>query len=198
MHQNIRAIEEPLTRVVTRIRNHDAILWAGSGLSLYAGYPSGAELSKRILGAAENEDNKAVLQQYENSLMDLSNEFTQLYSREKLIDILKNSFDSAPSTVPTTHILISKIPQLNTVITTNYDHLFEIAFENNVTLCTGTSFKKTLRGVVDLYKIHGDTSDPDSIIITSKDYAQFYDKLNTILWSKIKGLLAFMKIALLC
>ena len=44
--------------------------------------------------------------------------------------------------------------------------------------------------MVDLYKIHGDTSDGDSIIITSKDYAQFYNKLDTVLWNKLKGLLA--------
>ncbi len=186
----LRAIEEPLTRVVSSIRNYDAILWVGSGLSLYAGYPSGAELSKKIFESAENSSDQAILQVYMNSLMDLSNEFSQLYSRDKLIDIIEKNFDVAPSTEPSAHYHITKIPQIDTIITANYDHLFEIVYENKVTVCTGTVFKKTVKGMVDLYKIHGDTSDGDSIIITSKDYAQFYNKLDTVLWNKIKGLLA--------
>jgi hypothetical protein len=186
----LRNLEKPLARIVSTIRKNDAILWAGSGLSLYAGYPCGKKLSRIILESAESDKDKEILKVYINSLMDISNEFSQIYSRDKLIEIIKKNFDVAPSTEPTTHCYISKIPQINTIITTNYDHLFEMAYENRVTVCTGTVFKKTIKGMVDLYKIHGDTTDPDSIIITSKDYAQFYDKLDTVLWNKIKGLLA--------
>lgn len=187
---NMELLKGPMDRVVNLIRNYDAILWAGSGLSLYAGYPSGMKLCQLILDSAESEEDKNFLQQFKNSLMDISNEFSQIYSRDKLIEIIKNQFDTEPKCKLKTHIQISKIPQINTIITTNYDHLFEIVYGENMTVCTGTNFKKSVKGKVDLYKIHGDTSEPSSVIITSKDYSQFYEKLNTVLWNKIKSTLA--------
>ncbi len=130
------------------------------------------------------------MEPHKNSLMDISNEYSQLYSRDSLIEVLKAHFDVAPSVDPAVHKLIAKIPQISSIITTNYDHLFESVYENRISLYTGTSFSRTIKGSIDLYKIHGDTSDPDSIVLTSKDYSQFYDKLDTIFWNKIKGLLA--------
>jgi len=186
----LNKLHEPLERIVSAIRDFDVILWAGSGLSLYAGYPSGFDLSNIILESARSGKDKAILKPYKNSLMDISNEFSQLYSREALIEVLQANYDSAPSIDPSLHRLIAKIPQICSVITTNYDHLFEIAYENKVTLYTGATFSRTIKGSIDLYKIHGDTSAPDSVILTSMDYAQFYDKLDTVLWNKIKGLLA--------
>lgn len=183
-------LEKPLARAISAIRNYDAILWAGSGLSLYAGYPLVTQLNKRIIDSAKTKKDKEILINYENSLMDLSNEYCQLYSRDRLINLFKTIFDAKPSVDPFVHKVISNIPQINTIITTNYDHLFEIAYENNITVCTETAFNKTLRDKVDLYKIHGDTSDSKSIVITSKDYSQFYDRLDTVMWNKIKGLLA--------
>ena len=185
----IEKLKEPLDRVVSIIRNYNAILWAGSGMSLYAGYPSGAALCKKILEYAKTDEEIALLQKHESSLMDISNEFSQLYSRDTLIGILRTEFDIEPNTEPRIHSLVAKIPQISTVFTTNYDRLFEIAYKN-ITVFTGTRFSKSVRGIPDLYKIHGDTSDPDSIIITSLDYARFYGNLGTVLWGKIKGLLA--------
>ena len=191
MNQHIsKEMRKSLERVVSAIRDYDAILWAGSGLSLYAGYPSGSELSEIILEAAKSKEDKAILERYKNSLMDMSNEFSHLYSRDKLLEILKANFDLPPSVEPSIHRLIAKIPQICSIITTNYDHLFETVYENRITVYTGTSFNRTVKGSIDLYKIHGDTSAPDSIVLTSTDYSQFYDRLDTILWNKIKWLLA--------
>ena len=191
MNKNIsNELNETLERIVSAIRDFNVILWAGSGLSLYAGYPSGLDLCNIILESAKNNEDRAIIESYKNSLMDISNEYSQLYSRDALIAVLQANFDLAPATDPFAHKLIAKIPQISSIITTNYDHLFEIAYENRVTVYWGTSFSKSVKGSIDLYKIHGDTSAPESIVLTSKDYSQFYDKLDTILWSKIKGLLA--------
>ncbi|MEA4813617.1 MAG: SIR2 family protein [Oscillospiraceae bacterium] len=185
----LNSLKEPLNRIIGHIRNYDAILWAGSGLSIYAGYPNSETLCKKIIESAETEKAKDILKKRENSLMELSKEFSQIYKSEKLVEILKSNFDVPPSVEPITHKLIAKIPQINTIITTNYDHLFEIAYGDNITVCVGTSFNKTERNKIDLYKIHGDTSQPDSIVITTKDYVQFYEKQNTILWGKLKWIL---------
>jgi len=186
----VNPLKNLLSRVVSEIRGHNAILWAGSGLSLYAGYPSGKSMSEIILNSAKSDSDMSILKKHINSLMDISNEYSQLYSRKELMELIKLNFDMSPTTMPITHYLITKIPQIRTIITTNYDHLFEMVYGDEITACIGTDFKKTVKGKVDLFKIHSDTSNEDSIIITSKDYAHFYDNLDTILWGKIKGILA--------
>jgi hypothetical protein len=37
-----RKINPDIERLISLIRNEEIVLWVGSGLSLYAGYPSGA------------------------------------------------------------------------------------------------------------------------------------------------------------
>ena len=183
-------LQESLTRVLSCIREYNAVLWAGSGLSLYAGYPSCENLCRRLLESTQNDNDRKILEQNKHSLADLSNEFSLLYSRDRLVDVLKECFDAAPTTEPTTHSRITKIPQINTIITTNYDHLFEIVYDNSINVYVGSPFKKSEKGMTKLFKIHGDTSNPDSIVITSKDYAKFYNDLDTLLWGNIKWLLA--------
>jgi hypothetical protein len=70
---------------------------------LYAGYPSGRDLCNIILKSAESEEHKKILEASVNSLMDISNEFSQLYSRDKLIEIIKKFFDVNPICEPTIH-----------------------------------------------------------------------------------------------
>jgi hypothetical protein len=185
-----KATSVNIDRILNLIRDYKIVLWAGSGLSLYAGYPSAKMFSQAIIENADTSEHRNILARYENSLMDITNEFVQLYSRERLIELVKTKFDVAPQCEPSTHLKISKIPQIKTIITTNYDHLFEIAYANNSIVYVGTNFKKSEKDKVDIYKIHGDTTYHDSIVLTNKDYSQFYDKLDTILWNKVKSILA--------
>ena len=39
-------ITPDIERLISLIRNKEIVLWAGSGLSLYAGYPSGTEIGR--------------------------------------------------------------------------------------------------------------------------------------------------------
>lgn len=183
-------MDNSIDRLCDLIRNHEIVLWAGSGLSLYAGYPAGRNLCQIILDHAEKEEHKKILQQHINSLMTMSTEFEQLYSREKLDEILKLIFNSPPSVDICTHKLITKIPQIDSIITTNYDKLFEIAFGSKLNVFKGSAFQKDIPEKVNLYKIHGDFEDKKSIVLTSKDYATFYERLDTLIWNKLKPILA--------
>lgn len=189
----LKALEEPLARILSDVRESNIILWAGSGLSLAAGYPCAKTLCKRILGAAQNDNDKKTLKLYVNSLQDISNEFSQLYSRDRLIEILRDCFDKEPISEPVCHYRIRNIPQIRTIITTNYDRLFEIAFNNNITVYTGSVIENPAWWLPNLFKIHGSISDPDSIIITKRDYAGFYKKLDEIIMILIKELLVRKK-----
>lgn len=183
-------ITPDMERLISLIRNREIILWAGSGLSLYAGYPSGTDFCDIICNAARTADDKEVLSKRKDTLMNIAEEFEQLYSRKELIGLVSTYFDRPPSVSPYAHYLCAQIPQIDTIITTNYDHLFEYVYGDNINTMIGTHYNVSDKKAVTLYKIHGDSSDSASVILTSKDYAKFYEGLNSLVWSKLKVMLA--------
>lgn len=185
-----REITPDMERLITLIRNKEIILWAGSGLSLYAGYPSGTEFCDIICNAAKSESDKAILARHKSVLMNVAEEFEQLYSRDELIGLVSEYFDKAPSVNPHAHYLCTQIPQIDTIITTNYDRLFEYVYGDKLCTVVGTQYKASDKKPVTLYKIHGDSSDNASVVLTSKDYAKFYEGLNSLIWNKLKVILA--------
>lgn len=183
-------ITPDLERLILLIREKRIVLWAGSGFSMYAGYPSARSLCQLICDAAKNQEDKDILNRHIHSLVDISMEFEQLYSRKALIELISSIYDAQPKTVPFAHQLCAKIPQINTIITTNYDHLFEYAYQDKLNVISGEKLKNPEQNSVTLFKIHGDTSNDNSLVVTSKDYATFYDRLDSLLWSKVKVTLA--------
>lgn len=183
-------ITSDINRLITMIRNKEIVLWAGAGLSLYAGYPSGNEFSEIICKAARTEADSKILSKNKSVLMNVAEEFEQLYSRDALIKLVSAHFDKSPLVTPYAHYLCTQIPQIDTIITTNYDHLFEYVYQNKLRTVVGSHYKAPNKESVVLYKIHGDSSDSASIVLTSKDYAKFYEGLNSLVWSKLKVILA--------
>ena len=183
-------ITPDIERLISLIRNKEIVLWAGSGLSLYAGYPSGTAFCDIICNAAKSENDKEILSRHKAVLMNIAMEFEQLYSRDALIELVSAHFDKPPSVRPHAHYLCTQIPQIDTIITTNYDHLFEYAYGDNLCTVVGTQYKAPDKKPVTLYKIHGDSSNSASVVLTSKDYAKFYEGLNSLIWNKLKVILA--------
>lgn len=185
-----KMINSDVERLIALIRDGKIVLWAGSGLSLYAGYPSGAEFCNIICNAAKTMSDKEILLRHKPSLMDTAEEFEQLYSRNELIGLVSTHFDKSPCVYPCAHSLCAQIPQIDTIITTNYDHLFEQVYGDSLCTVIGTQFKVPGKDMVTLYKIHGDSSDSASVVLTSKDYAKFYNGINSLVWGKLKSILA--------
>lgn len=185
-----RKINPDIERLISLIRNKEIVLWAGSGLSLYAGYPSGAAFCDIICNAAKSKNDKEILSRHKSVLMNIAEEFEQLYSRDELIGLVSAYFDKAPSVKPSTHYLCTQIPQIDTIITTNYDRLFEYVYGDRLCTVVGTQYKAHDKKPVTLYKIHGDSSDSASVVLTSRDYAKFYESLNSLIWNKLKVILA--------
>lgn len=63
------------------------------------------------------------------------------------------------------------------VITTNYDFFFEHLFSDYKTFVGQDELVfSAIQGIAEIYKIHGSVSNPESIVITEKDYTVFNDK----------------------
>lgn len=174
-------------RIFELIRKEEAALFSGAGMSLYAGYPSGAQLAEILFNNLTNDLQKDV--NFSSDLPKLAEDIYYLKGGNKnyLIEILKKEFQKKPISVET-HQLLTKIPQIKTIITTNYDTLFESTNTNLEVIrksadCAVANQKKQC-----LFKIHGDLSDTSNIILTNSDYNNYFvkDSEKSIFWNLVK------------
>ena len=170
------------------IGQEKVILWVGSGFSSYAGYPSGSRLRNIIIEKLRISGDAPELQS--DSLTEAADHYVVVNGRDSLIDILREYYGAAPQRSEV-HEKLALINRIKYIITTNYDPLLEFAYqermekiihEDELPLLSDHQ-EKTI-----LLKIHGDLSDPDSIVITTSDYDKM-DK-SSITLDKIKSLLA--------
>ena len=178
--------EENLFQLISK---GDVVLFVGAGLSLYAGLPSGNQLSEFLYEGLSKQEKKIINSNL--NLSDLAEEIyrikgnTRNYIIQKLQEkILLNKFSSI-----STHENISKIPHFRDIITTNYDQLFEESFKSKLNIIySDQQVAYSTNNKVNLFKIHGDLSVPDSIIITKSDYDNFFsnNKSDSVLWNVIK------------
>lgn len=174
-------------RIFELIRKEEAALFVGAGMSLYAGYPSGVNLAEILYNNLTKD-----LQKQLNFTTDLPKLAQEIYylkncNKNYLIEILKNEFTKEPISTET-HKLLAKIPQIKTIITTNYDELFEKTNKSLEVIrkssdCATTNFKKQC-----LFKIHGDLSDTTNIILTNSDYNNYFvkEKEHSVFWNTVK------------
>lgn len=180
----------PLERLIDKIRNNEVILWAGAGFSLYAGMPSVGKIQEEILNSC-NEDEKNYLKKI-SDLSVMSENFVQMRSgsRNELNRILTKLIDVDPISL-TTHQLLTEIPQIDTIVTTNYDTLFEEAYGRRLNpIIHNLNIPYSDDKDVKLYKIHGDIKQTNTIVITRSDYSDFFRKEDEPIWNKIKSLIA--------
>lgn len=174
-------------RLFELIGREEVVIFAGAGLSLYAGYPNGNKL-RDLLWESLPQSGKIQIDMAQN-LMSLSQNVYDLYGgRNHLITTLKDIFLKKPKSNDT-HELISKLPHFRTIITTNYDTLFEQSYrENAQVFLNDVDLAYAEKSKVQIFKIHGDLSDPDSIILTNNDYNNFFknDSENKVLWTSVR------------
>src|SRR5690606_11862418 len=112
-------------------------------------------------------------------------------NRNFLLDTIKKQFDKTPDSLET-HKLLAKIPHFKTIITTNYDDLIEITNNHIDIVRKNSDYSYTTSKKQVLFKIHGDFTDKESIILTNTDYTKYFsqDKDKTVFWNAIKDRLA--------
>lgn len=171
------------------IREEEVVIWAGAGLSFYAGFPSGKRLGEIIIESLS----KAEKEQLDPSLLlpDLAEEYFRIKGNNKnsLIKILNKTFlDFTPKSTAC-HDKIASIPHFKTIITTNYDKMFEESLKQKGQLITSSKQIPYIdKNKTNIFKVQGDLSEPESIIITKSDYNNFFKKesQNNVFWSVIK------------
>ena len=156
-------------RIFELISKEEVVLFAGAGLSLYAGYPSGNGLRK-IFYDTLNQKEKEIINEHQQLSTLTQNLFDLHNSRNSTISILRDVFLAKPKSNEI-HRRISEIPHFKTIITTNYDNLIEDTCNkyNKVVddkYCVKQLFQNKPKSDLILYKMHGDIDFPADAILT--------------------------------
>lgn len=176
--------------IIKKIRKEKVSLFIGAGFSREAGAPSVSEICSSIL--SQINDESAREEHTNDNLQDLTNYFVEEEcsgSRNDLITYLKDRFIFEPESMAD-HKAMSQIPHFHHIFTTNYDTLLEDSYSEgdrqvvrNDNDCAYIDDKK-----VTIFKIHGDFTAPDTVVITSEDYKKFWERTdNQLFWQTVKN-----------
>lgn len=177
-------------RLIKLVREEKVSLFIGAGFSLKAGAPSARALCDTILSEFDNNQQR---EEYKDAcLADIANFYVEEVcsgSRNSLIELLQKQFSFKPTNLED-HQALAKIPHFHTFFTTNYDTLLESSYDKQDCQvirkdadCAYIDETKPVR----VFKIHGDFENQDFVIITSKDYQDYFKHNHTPqMWNVVK------------
>ena len=177
-------------RLIKLVREEKVSLFIGAGFSLKAGAPSARALCDAILSEFDNAKQR---EEYKDAwLADIANFYVEEVcsgSRNSLIELLQKQFSFEPTNLED-HQALAKIPHFHNIFTTNYDTLLESSYDKQDCQvirkdadCTYIDETKPVR----VFKIHGDFANQDFVIITSKDYQDYFKHNHTPqMWNVVK------------
>lgn len=173
--------------LIDSIRKEQVTLFLGSGFSRKAGAP----MANAIVTSLKESMPVDIKDDFrdETHLDLISEEYEQIYGRESLINKLEEIFKFMP-TDTSDHTCLTKIPHIRHIITTNYDTLIEDAFgpDNCYVVRTTDDCVNLPKDKTIIYKIHGDFTKKDNIILTKQDYTNFFSSNNEpLLWKYIQS-----------
>lgn len=182
-------------KLIKLVRKEQVSLFIGAGFSIEAGVPSVSTLKGLILDELENDQQR---EEHKGDSLDVLSEFyveeVCTGSRNELISLMKKAFEFEPKCMDD-HKMLAAIPHFRTIFTTNYDTLLEASYPEserhivrNDVDCTYAEEKRNR-----IFKVHGDFTAPDDVVITSSDYKKFKGKTwpNVIMWNEVRS--EFMK-----
>jgi hypothetical protein len=181
-----------LDQISGEIRQGNIVLWTGAGFNHHAGLPSGAGLA-RLIRENSGPNERPDLESCGDDLSRVAECFVQMRQgvRDDLHRIVLKAMANDTADLAL-HVAISDMPQIDTIITTNYDNLFERVYGNRLGVITPSlvGYRDALQKGVRLFKIHGDMAEPNSVLITTGDYTRFFanyeaSPLWKLVWSTI-------------
>lgn len=169
------------------LREGDAALFVGAGISRSAGYVDWKQFLKEIAEELDLDIDR------ESDLVALAQfHVNRRKGRDRLNQLLIDEFLEDVELTPSHH-LIASLP-LQTIWTTNYDDLLEVALS---TAAKRVDVKRRQedfavtrrRADVTIYKMHGDKTNPAEAVLTKEDY-ETYNTTRELFTIALKGDLA--------
>jgi hypothetical protein len=173
-----------LEEIYRLIANEPCALWIGAGFSIDAGYPTANKLKRLLFDKLTKEEQILCYAGSDYNvwldavdLKGFSKTFELIKSKPELHSLLFEILTAEPIKTDN-HKLLAKIPLFTSIITTNYDKLIESAFnEKDIqVIYSKEEVSKIDPKLTQIYKIHGDIDDPESLILTTDDYSNQYNR----------------------
>ncbi|WP_315275217.1 SIR2 family protein [Prevotella histicola] len=182
--------ETHIEHLIRLVRKEKVSLFIGAGFSLEAKAPSAWDLQQAILNELPSDDMKKV--HAEDGLDAISQFFVEEVcegSRAELMDLLQKQFEFEPKCMDD-HQALAAIPHFHNIFTTNYDTLLEDSYPKE--RCAVVKKDEDCVYIdskpVRVFKIHGDFTNRDFVVITSQDYADLKkQKYNPLVWNEVKS-----------
>lgn len=179
------------------IQQQEVVVWAGSGLSYYAGYPLGRGVVARLYDALSTSQRQQMVEEFApQAPLDVPlPKFAELFltlqndNRYLLNRVMLEIFKAAPTST-IVHQKLASISFIEHIITTNYETLFEQTFHPLNVVHDSRMLPLSNRRYPTLYKVHGHIDDPNSLIVAERDYQRFFEKADQLLWRHLESLMA--------
>ncbi|MED3525142.1 SIR2 family protein [Bacillus thuringiensis] len=178
-----------LSQLISKVRKKEVILWAGAGFSMYTNLPTGGQLASKIISELPEQYHEDL--KYK-ALPEVAEEFVMLNggTKRELFRILKEEIDIEPNTLEV-HEKLTEIIQIEKIVTTNYDKLFEKAYKNELSVIVNNNQLPLATKRAKLFKVHGDIDQENTMVITTSDYVEFFtsSNKNAAVWKNIEALM---------
>lgn len=180
--------ETHIEHLIRLVRKEKVSLFIGAGFSLEAKAPSAWDLQQAILNELPSDAMKK--EHAEDSLDVISQFFVEEVcegSRAELMDLLQKAFEFEPECMDD-HQALAAIPHFHNIFTTNYDTLLEDSYpkERCAVIKKDEDCVYSGQKPVRIFKIHGDFTNRDFVVITSQDYADLNKKKhNKLVWNEV-------------
>jgi hypothetical protein len=158
--------------LIEHLNRGDCVLFIGADLPrAVTGLPSRSDLAREM--AQRYHLDEAL------SLADVAQRVSQAGNRFEFTDFIRTALDTAgksPSMFYQGIVTLVKEHAIGTIITTAYDNLLEVAFQqaslgfNRVVRGSDVSFIRPDRPT--LIKLYGDAQQPDTLVVTDRDHSQ--------------------------
>ncbi|MEA3017235.1 MAG: hypothetical protein QOI38_1957, partial [Sphingomonadales bacterium] len=156
------------SELVDQFSRGKGALFVGAGLSMAGGLPSWGDIIEPLRDEIDGCPSDA-------SYTDVAQYFEVLRGRGRLVDRVLGRLREAGEPTPLHDALLSLQPSI--IFTTNYDRLIEDAARGkNIKPQTiaRNEHARSSTAKLQVVKVHGDIDDPSTIVITTKDYLNFY------------------------
>ncbi len=163
------------------LRSGNVRLFIGSGVSAAAGMLGWNDLIRSMQATIKKENRTYESSELKRFLatadyLDIAEVFRQTVRDHRYFSFLRDEFrkDVAPCKL---HTLISRLP-INTILTTNYDKLLEVAFRHKRYNDPAVIVYPEQLGYIGgsetrIIKLHGDIDHPGTLVLTRTDYALY-------------------------
>jgi NAD-dependent SIR2 family protein deacetylase len=171
------------------VQKRTAVLFAGSGISLSAGFPGTAALTERLVQLIKETEPKYSLSPAASLFAAIATDLESLRGRHYVTDTVRTLMDAPQNPQPTpSHEYAVRL--FSRIITTNYDTLFERAAQAQAlkTAVILTEIAQHLLPDKVIVKLHGSCDVPKSLMLNEHDILLF-DQARPHLWSAVRRLL---------